>query len=239
MSLTLNDVKSLASNLMDIKGTAEVSSAQWVALVNMACTQVHQILVETMPDYWTTTATFTYPANTESIDLAGASYLNGPIPYKIIGVEALPANAAVSQSNVPVKVMPIPFTDRDKYMYSVDSGLRLTTLTTLPLHYTLAGSANLYLTPVPTAPVILRLHYIPAVPTLTTSDGSTAILSGRAPEHHMAVAYCVAHLLNSKREGANVMATKLWMEAKEAMLHVSNSRQVDEPRHIRQVRRGF
>lgn len=236
MSMTVSAVKTLAQSLMD--GGSDYSATLWLSLINAANQSVYRNIVTSNPDYFTVTAYVTVTGGAESIDLSGSGALN-TIPYKLLSVERMPTSAALSSTNLPIPLLPCSLSERPSILASSGAPLSVDALTgatgLYPTHYTIQGSATLYLAPISTADVYLRVSYVPPLATLTTDND--LVLGGRCPEHADAVGYALASLCNARRENANPLAFQLWGDAKQSINDGAGSRSIPEHDHIRRVRR--
>lgn len=226
MSLTGAEAITLARTLVDEPDTSALKSSQAVALLNAANLEVYRRIVGVNPDYFAVRSVITFPASTEYVDLSGASYLNANF-FKLLSLEASETADGATVSQVPTKLLPMPFTDRILYLRHGGSGR-----TSVPARYALVGASNLYLAPIVAAPVYLTVYYAPQLTAFTTGTLTSEVLGGRADEYHDAVAYCLANLVNAKGKGSSPLAASLWAEAK-AAIDNSGDRSTDEPRRVR------
>ena len=231
-SMTCADVITLARTLVDEPDTSALRSAAAVTLYNAANLDVYRRIIDVQPDYFLTSATFAWPASTESLDISGASYLNA-VPYKIAGVEVTNASGGTTANNLPTKLTPMVFQERAKYLQDNGYGALTANPTYRPAHYVLTGGSKMYLAPIATSALNMTIYYIPQLVAATTATASAHVpLAGTASEFHDIVAYRLASLVESKQKGSSQTATRLWMEAQDRISASAGSRQVDEPRRV-------
>tara|TARA_R100000231_G_scaffold40083_1_gene34884 strand:+ start:10047 stop:10751 length:705 start_codon:yes stop_codon:yes gene_type:complete len=207
------------------------------AVVNRAITRANQIvynlLVKRDPSIFSTESSITWPADTKSLDISGASYLNS-VPMVIQRVWETDESGAVGTNNEPQEVLPTSQTALvDAYCngsgYHSARGLS-------QLYYSMRGKF-MDIAPVPDDERFLKILYVPANPTALDSD-SVEVLSGTFPHMHQAVAYCGAYLLLSKQEGQNAASiTQLWSAAQSELISFGNFQQAQRNNRVRSYRR--
>ena len=202
------------------------SDAQLNSVISAANRRVFNLVIEQDPTYFqTVSGNLTYPANTENIDLSGASFLNGR-PQKILAVEQLESDAAVGSGNQPTLCEPVHPSDIQRYYtYSTQT---LTALTSY--RYALLGDL-LYLGPLPTSAVVLRVRYI--TPIADLAEDSTTLLGNQLVEWHELVTYIAAEMALAKAREPNDMLSRLRAETQAEMIASLTGRQIQEPRYIR------
>tara|TARA_B100000214_G_scaffold369874_1_gene343643 strand:+ start:834 stop:1574 length:741 start_codon:yes stop_codon:yes gene_type:complete len=234
---TLEDVRTFAKVLLDETGDLFWSETQQNRLANEANRAVFRELVQSNPEFFleSTSGPFTWAQDTESIDITAASYLNGQIPYKIVGVEGTPENAAVSPDNLPSKWKPMRFADRwmiqNRDARTFYGGGR---------HYCLAGK-KLFVAPIPEKALNFHIYWIKNIEEMT-ADSHVVLRSeqddanGAAESFGDLVAVYMAKLMNAKQNGQNMMVEQMWQEGLLRMQNYAQSRNVDEPMSVRATR---
>lgn len=135
----------------------------------------------------------TYPADTESIALAGAAYLNTGV-QRVIGVGTLQSDAQVSSGN---RFRPLASLGRGD-----EGGYSDSFATSVQRHgprwkY---HNGSLYLVAPPTTATILRITYIPKLATMP--GASTELLNDTADHYHDLVVSVMVTLMQAKERGA-------------------------------------
>lgn len=139
-----------------------------------------------------------YPANTESVDLTGASYLNASF-REILGIDHMTTNAAISSTNLPDPINLVHPTDlARRYLSGQPRYPGGTVVTGARLFGAIQGN-SLFLAIPPTAATILRIQWVKAEPTALTAD-ATDLLEGKAPAYHDLLWMTAAKLLSAKEK---------------------------------------
>lgn len=215
MALTVATIKTQVQALMDTQGTAALSSAEWLTLIDLADDYVWRALVKTQPDYWLTETRISWPSDTDNIDLSSVSYLNTK-PYKIISLDYLQANAAISTTNLPWRCVPMKWTERPMWLsYPVPISTSPFFLydgrqTDAGYRFILKDSAKLYMAPIPPTGTVFSVGYIPPRAALTST--SDTVLGGKADDFGRGVALYTAFTLNNRKGGANPQITGMWQD---------------------------
>ena len=181
---------------------------------------VFEQLVEVCPEWFAAEPTsITWPVNTENVDVSGASYLNAE-PYRIRLIRDTPASGAVSPSN-PART------------WESCSFKKLTDIQSAPFrgkfYYCLQG-VRLYVAPIPTETLYLKVHWIAQLAALASS--STEVLAGAAEPYGDCVAYRLAFLANASQGGSNQLVTAMWAEAENRIRTAAHSRTNDGPKRL-------
>ena len=226
MSYTYAQAIDLAEALLDEPGSGNIGSTAQLALMNAANLDVFHELIRVNPSFFMVKASFTWPANTESLDISGASYLNAT-PYRIYSIEAVEGSSStITTSNTPRTISPMSWAERIAALGGAMS------ITEAPSWYTLQGASTLYLAPVPSQAVTLNVYYIPALAKLTSNDSATELLGGKCDEHQVAVAYRYADMIAARQKNKNSAAKQLYAEAKVRMAESASDRNEDQPRYV-------
>lgn len=224
MAYTMAQTIELAEAMLDEPGTGNIGTTSQVALINAANLDVFHELIRANPSFFMIKASFTWPSGTESLDIAGASYLNATI-HKLYSIESIGATT-VTPSNLPQKLAPMSWLERTGFL----SGGGGTVFA--PAWYTLQGVSTLYIAPVPTQATVLNVYYIPALAKLTSSDGATEVLGGKCDEFQVAVAYRYADLVAARQRSKNTAPKQLWLEQLSRIAESAPDRTEDEPRYV-------
>jgi len=204
MAFTYGDAQSLAQDLLD-----DYTNNMWDAntrlrFANRANQMVFEELFSVCPDLFLSVSQITWPADTGSVDLSGASYLNATVRALKQVIET-PSAAAPSGSN-PGN----PWTAASSYRELVDRYEWSTGLYSGRPVYHLAGQ-TLHVAPPPTAARYLTVVWHAGPSTL--SNTSSVVLNGAAPSVADAVGYCMAYLMNAKQNSQNPAVGELWAQA--------------------------
>lgn len=235
MALTVANVKTQVQALMDTPGTSAVSSSEWLTLIDFADDYVWRSLIGVNPDFWLTEARFSWPSDVDNIDLSGVSYLNTK-PYKIVALDLLQSNAAVSSTNLPVRCAPMRWDERSLYLIR-DDGLARSAVAPIsavdrpPYHFAMKDTADLYVAPIPVAGTVFQVGYIPPRATLTST--SDTILGGKADAYGQAVVAYAAWTLNNRKGGSNPQVGSLWSQWESQLAATGSSRQVAGARFVK------
>jgi hypothetical protein len=238
MALTVANVKTQVQALMDTQGTAAVNSAEWLTLIDFADDYVWRMLVGVNPDFWLTETRVTWPSDVDNIDLSSVSYLNTK-PYKIVALDLLQSNAAVSTTNLPMRCGPMRWDERALYLVR-DDGIYRSSITPVtavdrpPYRFALKDSADLYVAPIPIAGTVFQVGYIPPRATLTST--SDTILGGKADAYGQAVVAYAAWTLNNRKGGSNPQIGALWSQWETQLAATGADRQVAGPKRVKWVR---
>ena len=222
------DVKSLAKNLLDEKGSLYWTDSLMNTLADEANKDVYRLLVNVSPDHLLETDSFTWPANSERIDLEDAAYANKEID-KLLGLESTSSSGGVTKNNLPVKWMPMRFAERSKYL--ADGGVSGLSSPGYQSYRYAYQAEYLYIAPIPGVALNVLVYFIPTLAALAAD--STDVLGGRATMFHDAVYKRLAVLMNIKQNGNNPVVDKLWTEAVMFMENNAESRYADEPQSVR------
>ena len=234
---SLEEVRAYAKVLLDETGDLFWSEAQQNRLANEANRAVFRELVQSNPEFFIETADgpFTWPKNTESVDIASASFLNGSIPYKIIGIENTPDSGAVAPDNLPLKWKPMRFADRwmiqRRDARVSPSGGR---------YYCLVRN-KLFIAPIPESALNVHIYWIKNIDEIT-SDTDIVLRSDKDDANGAAgafgdlVAVYTAKLMNARQNGQNVMVEQMWQEGVVRIQSYAHARDVDEPMSVRATR---
>ena len=228
MALTVTTIKTQVQALMDTQGTAALSSAEWLTLIDVADDYVWRALVKAQPDYWLTETRITWPADADVLDISGASYLNTK-PYKLVSVDYLPQSAAISSTNLPVRCEPMLFSERPA-MLAASPGVTNADGVSWPFvsphsvafRYVLKDSAKLYVAPIPPTGTVFNIGYIPPRPTLTST--SDTVLLGKADDFGRGVALYTAFTINNRKGGANGQISGMWQDFQRELENTAASR---------------
>lgn len=231
MGQTLAQTRAAAQLLLDNPGTSSISLSEWVVLINQANADVYRDLCEQNPSYFEVVSRITVAANTVSFDISGASYLNA-VPYKLVSLMRLEQDAAVSTTNMPVSLTPMPWMEYDQRLRAGGWGPG-NGFNGRPQYFTMRGDRTVYLAPINGETTYLNVHYVPMLAALTTGSDSTEVLGGRADEFQDGVAVRAAWLANSKRNGTNPMVGLLWQEFVARMKRAAPSRQMSGPHRVK------
>lgn len=233
MALTVAEIKTQVQALMDTPGTSAISSTEWLTLIDIADDYVWRALVKTQPDYWLTEARVSWPSDVDNIDLSSVSYLNTK-PYKLMAVDYLPSNAAISTSNIPVRCLPMTFQERPIYLaqqVSQDSISNIwfsgATAYDPMFRFVLKDSARLYMAPIPPSGTVLNISYIPTRAKLAST--SDTVLGGKADDFGRGVALYTAFTLNNRKGGANAQITGMWQDFQRELENTAGKREEAGP----------
>jgi hypothetical protein len=187
-------------------------------MANIAANMVFRRVVNSNPDWFVRVAQYKWPANTVKKDVQTVTG-EALDPYRIVQVEDLPNGAALSNSNLPRRLLPMYLLDRAKYLR--DSGND-------GYHYAFQNG-DIYLAPIPAQDINLLVYYV-SNPDPMTGDADD-VFGGEGEAFHEHVAYCLAYLLDAKQGGANPLAQQQWKE-KQAELDAMAVRRTSEPTFI-------
>lgn len=204
MAFTLANAKDLAEILLDDTTDNHWSDTQKTFLANRANRIVFERLFSQAADVFLTTSQFTWPANTGSLDISGASYLNASV-RGIKAVVSTPNSGAPSTANRPT-----PWTALASYGELAERQVAKGPLVG-PFAWFLADE-TMYVAPTPTAAQILTVAWY-GQPT-ALSSASDAVLGGKCEEMGETVGLCLAYLMNTKQNNSNPGVSSLWEDAK-------------------------
>lgn len=217
--LTRDNVTARAKGLLNEKADTFWTTTQQQLFADDANRHVFSLLCEVCPEYFITSTAFTWPVNTESLDITGASYLNAT-PYKLLTIEDYDAAGGISQGNRPRKWERMTFHERARRHAEGYRGQ----------YYFCWQGDRLYVAPLNAESLNVTVHWIPQVTAL--SAGTTEVLSGLAEPWGDAVAYRLAWLMNAKQSGANPQVQTLWAEAEQRIHNSAYRRTADGPRRV-------
>ena len=209
-AMTFAELKTLAKTLVDEKGLFW-SDDQMKALANTAMRTVFRQIAGFDATHFAAKTTITYPADTESIDLTGASYFNiTPSVYKVLAVSKLSEAAAVTPTNRPVHLdrtdaaSPLGYGDNWNDPNSEARGVSASRRWFL-------DASNLYLVFIPAEATPLLIRWVNQP---TDLDGaSDVVFAGRAFEYHDLVATTLARLMvvKERRMADEIVAISDWL----------------------------
>lgn len=220
-ALTLSQVRTFVRALLDDDTTEHWSEATELVLINSAQRYVWKELMRADENLLGQESSFTYPADTASIDITGASYLNAS-PEAILLIRQTPQSGSISRSNSPWEWKPVAsMGELSDLQWGWGGGTAYYT-NEYQRYYYLTGD-TLHVGPIPTASCNLKVTWIPQVTDLASAGDE--VLNGLAQEHGEAVAYRAAWVMNAKQNGSNPMVQALWEEAAEKIRGSSRMRQ--------------
>lgn len=227
-ALDLDDIRTNAKTLLDIDDDLFISSAQQIALANIANREVYKMICRAAPDmFLEPVEQETWPSGTESLDI---TTVLGAEPYQIISIMETPNSGAISDSNRPWNWSPMDYRDRARWSYgSMRNRLDSDNERKYNTRYSLQGNL-LFATPIPTSDRFLHISWIPQVTAL--SSGGNEVLDGKAEQFGDAVCYRLAVLMNSKQEHQNSSVDNLWFEAQQQIKALSR-RQIQRSPRVR------
>jgi hypothetical protein len=230
----LDDVKGFAKTLLDEGANSFWTDAQQTALANEANRMVFRILVDNNPEFFlekNTTANdnaFTWPKDTERVQLDHSSFLGSSVmPYKVVGVENVATNAAITPSNLPTKWRPMRFSER----HLIERGGP-----DIAHHYCVVRN-YMYISPIPQQDLYFYVYWIPPLGEMSSAahfvlSEDVSSLKFVAEAFGDCVGYALAHLMNAKQNNANPAVEQLWNECIVRMTEHSQLRHVDEPMKV-------
>lgn len=174
-----------------------------------------------------TTATITYPADTESITLSSASYLNA-VPEAILLIAETPNSGAISRGNSPWEWKQVQSMSEIRRLQWGWGGSTAYYTNEHQRFYYMAGD-SLLVGPIPNSESYLHITYVPKVTDL--SSDSDELLNGLLEEHGEAVVFRAAYLMNAKQNGSNPMVAELMQQAMDKLHGSKRLRQA--PRRVR------
>jgi len=226
---TRGTAKTLAKTLLDEKSDTFFSQTNQDNLADEANRIVWRELINTNYEFFLDTADLTFPANVERVDITSATT---DVPYKLIDVGSTPASGAITPSNGFTQWRPMRFVER----YQIQNQFN-TLRTTSSYYYVMVGNF-LYVAPIPTSALNVKLFYIS--PLAALSSDSAELLGGKAHDTFGdAVGYCLADLMNSKQQGQNPVIQRLWLEAQTRIKDHATSRNSNEGGHVRVTRASW
>jgi len=218
ISLTRDEVKQLAKDLLDEKGSLFWSDSLLNTLANEANRDVWREIIRVNSEYFLATDSFTWAAGAERIDME-ATFAKKP--YKVLTLEDTPSSGAIAASNLPRKWMPMRFSERAKHLSS--AGLYNIREA---FHYCTQGK-YLYVAPLIQETLNVTAYTIPYLEEMTA--GGDVVLGDRADMFQDAVYKRLAYLMNIKQNGNNPIVDRLWQEAVIFIENNAETRQIDEP----------
>lgn len=195
--LTRANVVDAAMLLVNESTSQHMTSTVQTTFADMANRDVYDLLLKHCSHYIVSTTNFTWPANTESVDFTGASYLNAD-PVRLISIEDFPSTGGVGPSNKPRMWQPMESSSRPGY-HSQNAAP----------HYVLEGDF-LYVAPLFGSALNCTVKWIPQAIALSAS--STEVLNGKAESFGDAVTVRLATLLNTRQSGVNQAVAQLWAQ---------------------------
>ena len=228
---TRGEAQTIAKILLDEKNDGFWSQTQQNVLCDQANLIVFRELIKTNYEYFLDTATFTYPANFESINLATTIGIS-KTPYKIIELGATPSSGSITPDNLLQVFRPMRFSERHTVQRAHN-----TVLASVQFNYVLLGG-RLFLAPIPTEDLNCRLAYIAPLGTLSTANST--LLGGKAHEvFGDCVGYCLAWLMNAKQHDQNPAIDKMWGDALMRMQDNAVSQVSTETGHVKVTRAAY
>lgn len=236
MALTVAEIKTQVQALMDTPGTSAISSSEWLTLIDLADDYVWRCLVKNQPDYWLTETRIVWPSNVDKLDISGAFYLNTK-PYKLISLDFLPSNAAISTTNTPVRCLPMTFAERPIYLAQSPNTSTITNIWysgSTPydpmFRFVLKDSATLYVAPIPPAGTVFNVGYIaPRAKITATTD---TVLNGKADDFGRGVTLYAAFTINNRKGGANAQIAGMWKDFQTELENTAAKREEAGPSYI-------
>jgi len=233
--LTIEDARAFAKLLLDETGDLFWTETEQTRLANEANRAVYRELISSNPEYFIKyTGPVSWPSDTESVDLTGASYL-GQTPYKIITIEDTDDSSAVARDNMAYKWKPMRFVDRFMVNRTAER-----IVSDVGRFYVVVGK-SLYIAPIPNESLNVHFYWVPRLP--ATSNATDKLLrtdqsveNGAAEEFGDLVGVYLAKLMNAKQNGNNPVIDSLWAEGLARMQSNAQSRQLDEPIGVRVTR---
>lgn len=228
MALTVATCRTRAKALLDAPGSSSISNAMWLGFIQEAVATVYRAVKSVNSDYFVNGSTITYPANTEFIVLAGASYINSDLIDRIVGIDRYDVASPTPGVDIPVKLAPMRFAERTMYYRPVAQTVNGVVA---PTHYCLVNSSSLYVAPIPLAAVTLVVYYSQR-PTLPTADADYLPVPHAFDD---AVVHCAAWLADSRTGGKNPAVSGLWASSQQDIATDAAARQDDEPNTVRYI----
>jgi len=224
MSVTLLSMRTQARQRADMVGSTFISDSELNSYINNSVAELHDIMIQAYgSEYIVSTALYTLPSFTDTamgiapFDLAYydiATVVGASDFYKLVGIDARVNNVNWST------LSPINWNERNRMQrYGGAGGMWFT-----PLRYRLMG-AKLYITPVPSVPLSIRLWYIPTAPILS-ADGDT-LLDLNAYSEYVVVDAAIKMMQKEESDVSVLMAQK-----------VALKRRIEEAANNRDVGKG-
>jgi|10_taG_2_1085330.scaffolds.fasta_scaffold01942_8 hypothetical protein len=214
--MTRDELITLAKFWLDERGNF-YSTAQLNTAANFANRMVYRAVANQSPSHFAQISTFSYPADTEKVDLSGGSYLNER-PYRMLAVQQLPSGSTVSATNRPQTIEYIsPNTNHADDIATEDPNV----WQSAGLYWTMDTDVDLYLLPMPASAIDLRVRWIGHLANLAA--GSTSLLGGKATEFHDLVAAVMTKTLQQKERNSDQGVTELlvWIGSQVEMAEAS------------------
>lgn len=180
--MIVSEARTRAKELLAEKG-GYWTDAEILRHMNLAMRDIWRIIAGTDPRQLAEFSRIVYPANSESIDLTAASYLNASF-YKIMGINSLVTNAAISSTNPPTPMELGTMTDLFQRYSGGSGGQRL--FTDARAYCAVQGNL-LYIAPVPTLAKNLWVQWL-RFPSPLINDTDN-VIQGAAAGAALAVAF--------------------------------------------------
>lgn len=210
--MNVSEAQQDALDLMDETGTpGKWGAGRLLRLTDKANRLVYRCVAARDASYFAKYTRITYPANTEGVDLTGASYLNDA-PFKLTHVERLVRDEAVSPSNTAT---PISRENADAERADVAMAPLGILYNREETRYRVDEGWNLKLLPMPGAATVLNIRWVEQPKKLTsTSDNllltaSDATSAVRAEEFHDLVTATLIRLLEATERGQSLSYAQL------------------------------
>ncbi len=200
MQLTRGNIKESARDLLSSAGTEWFTDAMLNRFADMANVEVYQRIIGACPDFVTTVQSITWPANSASINLSGASYLNA-VPLKIKSIESTMSSGEASVSN---PTTPWESASYDEVMRARGSGAGQG-----GCYIYCLDQSTLHIAPMPAITLYPRVRWIAQLAAF--AGDSTVVLNGVADQFHSAVTHTLAEMMNMKNGGANRSITQKYV----------------------------
>ena len=176
--LSLGELRLRCQQRADRENSQFVSTAEWNFFINQAMYELYDLLIDSYEDYFEAPeVTFTVNGTSQKYPLPDgqASFTDSatglpivaPAFYKLSGVDLAVSNT----NNGFVNMNKYNLIDRNKFVYPNSSS---TIYGVFNLQYRLMGN-NIRFIPVPSAGSVIRLLYIPRLPTLLQDTDITTI----------------------------------------------------------------
>lgn len=231
MSETLGSLKTFCGALLDDTTRNFWSDTQKNQMANAANRHVYGLVMQLAPDRLLTRTAITWPAGVSSLDVTGSGYLNAT-PKQVVYVVETQFSGLPSSSNPTIRDWTPSYPGDTADWYGIEPTGRGTVADgDTCWHF---ERSNMVVAPTPAGPRYLTIGHVPVVADMTTD--ADALLGGLAGDHHDAVVYRAAVLMNAKQNGQNKMVWDLWHEA-EARLKAEAAVQSMRSRTVRNVDR--
>lgn len=219
--MTVSDARTNILDVLNRVRNAYHKDAEVLRALETANRLFHRAICAVDSRHFAQYTRITYPANTESIDLTGASYLNGTF-REILGVDELQSNAALSSTNLCTQIPLIHPSDlARRYVTSQEQSSGVILAGTKL--YAAIQQNSLYLAVPPTEAKTLRIQWIAANPTTLTGDSSN-LLDGKALSFHDAVWLLAAKLLSLREQRHAPELSEIIAQVRAELGHTEESR---------------